>query len=72
MSNNLQTDSKQVSKQTQKTVSSEDPAFQITFNYELIDDAYCIFEDDDRSDDKSMATQHDNDSDDFSINMNYK
>ena len=61
----------QVSKQTRKTVSSEDPDFQITFNYELIDDAYCIFQED-WDDSKSIFTNHKDDGidpDDVSISM---
>lgn len=40
----------QVAKQTFASVSSDDPRFSITFNYELIDDAYCLFDDDEDDD----------------------
>lgn len=49
---NLQSDSKQLAKQKFATVSSDDPRFSITCNYELLDDTYCLFEDDD---DKSVV-----------------
>jgi len=50
---NLQSDTRQLTKQTFDTVSSDNPRFAITLNYELLDDAYCLFEDDDEDDGKS-------------------
>ena len=50
MITNLQSDEKQISKQVMSTVSSDDPNFTITLNYELLDDAYCLFKDTDDED----------------------
>ena len=62
MVTNLQSEGHQAAKEQFVRVSTEDPKFAITFNYELLDDAYCIYDDsDDRS---SMKT------DDMSI-MNF-
>ena len=52
--------SSQVAKQTFASVSSDDPRFSITFNYELIDDAYCLFDDDEDDDDEDDAGENDN------------
>eukprot|EP00094_Tigriopus_californicus_P006606 TCALIF_06362-PA protein Name:"Similar to trpa-1 Transient receptor potential cation channel subfamily A member 1 homolog (Caenorhabditis elegans)" AED:0.12 eAED:0.12 QI:8/0.6/0.31/0.93/1/1/16/267/1355 len=45
MITNLQSESQQVEKEQFATVSGDDPRFTITFNYELLDDAYGLLED---------------------------
>ncbi len=66
---NLQSQSSQLSKQTQNQVSADDPRFCITLNYELLDDLYCLFENDD-DDDRSTVidVEVDDDEDDNAYN----
>eukprot|EP00095_Tigriopus_kingsejongensis_P005747 maker-scaffold28_size608977-snap-gene-2.12 protein:Tk05747 transcript:maker-scaffold28_size608977-snap-gene-2.12-mRNA-1 annotation:"transient receptor potential cation channel subfamily a member 1-like protein" len=62
MLTNLQSDAQQVQKAEQVTVSGDDPTFSITFNYELLDDDYCILDEDDpKGDDVSLSLKMDMD-----------